>query len=269
MINLTKTIVIGRLVKAFELLKGSLLLLAAAVAIDFVGFFMLGFSTEYITEAIRNSAVVVANVIAEGVRLGVQQGIMNALSNPATRGYLLKLLFLNVILALIVFILYSLFQGTNWWIASKVAGVKQLWRKRVFGLARANTFWFLLLTLYFIINIYIDVRSIVVEKLTSQPHFNFAGTFAGIVAVALAYFALITQATGSRKTAWQKGFKHPFVFIPAFVIAAVLVLAADFIVKNAGLLIGTAGTIIAGIIIFLPVAALIRTYLVLVSEAVK
>ncbi|MBD3313285.1 hypothetical protein GF345_02485 [Candidatus Woesearchaeota archaeon] len=170
------------------------------------------------------------------------------------------------ILIAVTFLLWCVFQGTSWWIAHRKLKHEVSWLQFIKRFSAASLVYALLTAVILLIIAQIS-------RITSFGGIGLIDTrtlfYAGAIAlIALSYFAVYTFAVldegfrkmlrALRKTAvssWKKS-------LPPF-IAVLIILGVFYIVMKAIAYSGTDVfyTVLAGLIIFLPMAAWIRVYM--------
>jgi len=212
--------------QSFFLLKKNALVWLMCSLIDIVFLFAYGWVTGPVRFKIAAQTLELGKAMAQQGNTGVS-GLFIGPASLATE----KLVFLMIILAVLTYVLYVLFQGINWKIASDIAGKKKEWAAYLNGFAKVNILFFLLFIVFFALMIMASIRQTVLEA------FGAAGLdLLGYAAVAgilvIAYFAVISYATLDVKKALKLGRKKNMlilgsaVFLYFFALNYVLVLLA-------------------------------------------
>lgn len=157
-------------------------------------------------------------------------------------------------LVLAVFVLFCVFQGLNWWLATSVIGKKQQWQEFMLRFARVNLLWFGLYVVWYCIDTVFDLRSIVVEKATGQAAGAVAPMVLALVLIVIAYFALLSYPLLSIRKAFSIGIRHAAVLVPGVLLAGAQFLAGNFALRWLATVNATAHFILGAVLLLVLLA---------------
>ncbi len=254
--DLTKYLVVRELINSFKLLKPNSLYFIIAAFLDAAFFFFWGFFTTPIRDSIVAHAVLISNKISEILAGRQPQGLLFQLFSPDVKPLTYKMIMLILLLFVIIYITYTIFHGTNWWLSRKIAGQKETYRQYLLGFAKINLLWISLYALYKIIDAIIGIRHVIVQKFVPGAT-NTLGTFVNIIFALVVLAAIFSYPTLKAKTIFKTPLK---ITIPLVILSASIYLAIGF-VTNLIASVSVDAAIIAGITLVFPALVLIRIYI--------
>lgn len=260
--NLASLPVIREWCASWRLLARQKLLVIASGFMDLLFLIAFGFMTTPVYGKLTEHVIIIGALVSQQLRAAagrMRPAIIDTLFQEPVRGYTWQFLGLLVVLAVVVFVLFWIFQGLAWWLATAVAGKNMRWRAFLTRFARVNVVWFGLFVLWYVLDTVFDLRRIAVEKATGQ-----AATGAGIVLfgvlVLIWYFAIISYPLLRIKQSFVLGTQKAGVLVPAFALVIVHFLAGNLVVRwLAGL--STALMFVVGAILLVVLLAWARVYM--------
>ena len=163
--DLSKELVVKELISSLFLLKKNAFWLVMAALIDALFFIAWGFFTSPIKEKIVEHSVLIANQLST-IMAGRGTGILAHMFSPELRPMTGKLILLILLLFGVMYIIYNVFQGTSWWMATKIAGKNYTYRHYMLGFAKINLVWLAGYTLYKLLDVVISLRHLIIEKIS-------------------------------------------------------------------------------------------------------
>ncbi len=241
----------------------------ASGLVDLVFFLAFGFVTAPVFDKLTEHVIIIGSLVSEQMRVAVgrtRPAVLDALFQQPVSQYTWQFLGLLAVLALVVFVLYALLQGTAWWLASSVVHKPLRWREFLMGFARVHVLWFALYAAWYCVDAILDLRRIVVAKALGQA---VSGTNVVLLAVLgiVIYFALISSPLLSIRKAFALGIRKAGVLLPAFVVVDAHFLAGNFVVRWLGTL-NTTVMFVVGTVLLLIVLAWTRVYLSMIVRRV-
>ncbi|TKJ17593.1 hypothetical protein CEE44_03605 [Candidatus Woesearchaeota archaeon B3_Woes] len=254
----------NNLKQSFELLTKSPFYLAIPILLDLIFLFLVGFiGSIFTTKAIpylQNLATIQSTPAADTSAMIAQQ---TQLASALTH---IVLILLQIVL--VVFILWTIFQGINWFLATKCVKKKVNIKKYSLNFLTLNIIWIILIAILAKFFFEITLKNLLTSTpIVSQSLVNAIGI---IISIILLYFLFIGYSISYKyklkeflKNIFKIGIKD-FKIIIAYLIIVVSFWIAKFIVQLFSL--SFASTIIAGIIILMPLITFYRIYLIKTIE---
>jgi len=255
--DLSKELVVKELGNAFILLKKNPFWLVIASVIDAVFFLAYGFFTTPVSDKIIEHSVLLTNQLSDLLRQtgGVPTGLLAKLFGPELWPYTAKLLSIILILFVVIYILYVIFHGSSWWMATHIAGEKEKYGKYMAGFAKINLFWIACLIIYRFLDVIISLRYLLIQKIAPG-----APNIAGKVLFAVLLLAVIAAFFSYPFLKIKTLFKTPMrTSIPLIILSTSIYLCAQFILNMIGKA-NVNAALLAGLIILFPTMNLIRVY---------
>jgi len=156
--------------------------------------------------------------------------VIDALFQPPVDNYTWQFFGLLLVLALVVFVLFCIFQGLNWWFAAGIAGNAGKYKSFLLGFARVNVLWLLLGMIWFCLDAVFDLRRLLIEKATGQPA-TLAGNILLVVLVLVIYAALVSYPVLNIRKALALCFSMATVLIPGLLLVFAHFLVGNMIVR--------------------------------------
>jgi len=207
--------------KAFALCRENILFVVIIAMLDIAFFFFLGFFSSWFVDSIVQLSFQISTAIPQ---VDAQGSILQMVFHPAIAPFTWKVLFWMAVLGFVVYVVYSIFQGSAWYLAKNIIQTTSYmeYTKRFF---RLNITWFLLFTLFFILFTVLDVRLTVMASLlqTTKPWVAFVPLYAFLAFIF--YFAFISYGMEKVKAAFVSGWKKKksFLIMYAIIIGILLV----------------------------------------------
>lgn len=264
---------ISKLKETFVLLKENPSYLAVPVMIDIVFLFLVGFLGSYLASKSMPYFESFANI-------NMAATAINTVDNSEMSGFLQqsaeKMMLSSKIMAVFaevvftVFILWIVFQGINWFLASKCVSKDTKFKKYFLNFSANSFLWFIANVIIWVFFINISFKNVVSSAGISQSLINLlfialflVWTYFLFVGYAISYKYSLMESLKKILVIGINDFKE---IISAYIILVVLFLLANFLLRLFGS-ISFAALIISGIIIVLPLIAFARVYLVKVFES--
>lgn len=211
-------------------------LFALSITIDLAFLFVLGFATRLLLDSILDTIVVMSSGISQALQQNTP--LLTALAqNP----YTTKLAITYLALFATTYLIWTLFQGTNWWIAFKIEKETKKYKQYLWQFAKKTIPLAIIYGLIHLATLGLDIIKSLATKQTT--------TSAGIIPIIiLGYFATTAYAKGtylSKKT-----------IIPYLKI--ILATAIFWITINTIQMISQTIAIIIGLIILIPAFTIAR-----------
>ncbi len=253
--DLSKELVVKELINSLYLLKKNAFWLVMAALSDALFFIAWGFFTSPITDKILEHSVLIANQLST-VMAGQGTGILAHMLGPEIRPMTNKLIMLIIGLFIVMYIIYTVFHGASWWMATKIAGKNYTYRRYMLGFAKVNLLWLAGYALFKLLDVVISLRHLVLEKISPGAP-NIAGNMLLIALILFGITAFLSYPLLNIKTLFTTPLKTS---APLVIISASIYLTTQFILNNIGKL-NVDAALVAGLILLFPVITLIRVYI--------
>ncbi|MDO8661288.1 MAG: hypothetical protein Q7K43_05345 [Candidatus Woesearchaeota archaeon] len=248
--------------KTWNLAWKSPWLIAASVLSDIVFLFLIGVITTPFRELLVEKIVMIGAIISRNVYATtsvLQQALL-----PESRPLLAWVVILWLCVLLITYLLYSFLQGSAWFCCSRVAHNSRSWWYYVRRFALMNLFWIGVYAVLHLLDVYLSLRQRFLVIATQSSVTNTPGILFWIVSSVLGLIAVFSYATQNLGAGFHLFFDFR-ISGPLVLILAVLGLNLDFLLAFLGRL-HPALLVVAGVLILLPLIALARVYIILISE---
>jgi len=185
----------------------------------------------------QNFVTAVSGVLQEAGARYETPSMMELAMSPAARPYLNGILWWMLVLFIIAFVLYVLFQGTAWRAAAELLRSRTSWQAYLAKFALLNAAWFIIFGIVKVIMDTIDLRSALMQSITQTPGWVVPVQLRFAIFGALAYFALISYGELHHRP-WKEAFKEAFrrgikqftTFLPFILIAVIIFLALQYVI---------------------------------------
>ena len=258
----------ANLAAALKLVAANPLIIIFSALLDALFLFMYGFATQPVRDRLFLNAAQLAEVA--GQTLQAQQFQSQSLLSilfMSGKTYTLAILFWLFVLLLVIYVIYTLLQGTSWHVAAQTAGCSRQWKEYVSHFALLNIPWFLILGLLFFALTIVDLRAAIagpVEGSLAALIPNIA--LIGLMAV-VAYLAVLSYAD-LQQHSWEKSFKNSFrrgtnrffQLFPAILVLIVAIVIVNFALTQLSR-ISPAAALVVGIALVLPFLFFVRVYI--------
>ncbi|MBI4144568.1 hypothetical protein HY486_04945 [Candidatus Woesearchaeota archaeon] len=188
------------------------------MAVDGVLFFLLGYLTLPILNKIIETTIQMLNTILQN-KVGIFQ-------QPALQ-YTTKIIWLYLLLAITIFVLYSLFQGTAWKITAKITKKTALTIKEF---TKISTPYLMAFYIIYLGQTYYGLKQTFIQKLTQQPTPNMYAWFyyiTTIIIITTAYFGYTKHKHAIKEMLAKSG------SITTYILGVIIVyLNLSFIIDN-------------------------------------
>ncbi|MDO8741186.1 MAG: hypothetical protein Q7J54_06470 [Candidatus Woesearchaeota archaeon] len=266
------TILKNQFLKSFYILKNNPKYVVFSVIFDLLFFAIYGVVSLAIFNVITDKSNILLQIassnkdsvnqlIAEGKNLFqammLQQGFGQGLKS---------ILLLFFALMIFIYLVYCVFQGLNWRIARNLTGSKFRVSEFMKSFFKINILWLALLYLGMFFERMIGILILLSGKKQDT------GVIALIIAVIIAYFAFISYALpvkkGVIKRSFASGFKKFLIFVPVYVIVAIVFLIINYILLFAQQ-INYALMVVLGFLLFLPALSWVRVFICLIINKIN
>ncbi len=218
--------ILQELLKTFKAVKKNWAIFIAAAILDIVFVFSKAFFATPVTDRMSETIVLMANKLSP--MLAAQEtGILLKLFTGTFKPLTGKLILLVLLFFAILYIVYIIFQGVNWWIITRIAGNKEKFRKYFLGFALINITWFGFYVLYKLVDLFVGLRRILIEKF-SPDSVNIAGGLVTAAFIFLAITALFSYPGLKRRQIFMTPLK---ITIPLIVISAAILMISSYILN--------------------------------------
>ena len=230
--------------------------LVMACIIDALFFIAYGFFTFPIKEKISENAILIANKLGP-MMAEKQAGILQHLLGPELRGQTGILLILICILFLILYLIYTIFQGTTWWMASQISHQKETYKKYFLGFAKINLIWITGFIIYKILDTFISLRAVLIQKIVPG-----APNIAAHILLLALIFLVITAVMSYPKQKAKQIFKTPWkITIPLIALSASIYLTARYIIQLLSTVVPLTFSFLIAMIIIFPIIIYVKVYI--------
>lgn len=231
MMNLT--IIKNQFLKSFSILRKNPKYILFSVVFDLLFFVISGavylvifnLITDHANKLLQiasNNKDAINQLIAEGKNL-----FQASMLQPGFSSSLKSIIFLFVILMALIYLAYCSFQSLNWRIARNITGSKFRVSEFMKFFFKINILWFALLYLGMFFERMIGILILLGGKKQDT------GVIALIIAVIITYFAFISYALpgkkGAIKQAFALGFKKFLIFIPMYLVVAIICIIINYL----------------------------------------
>ncbi len=255
---------IKELINSLYLIKKHAFWLVIGSMVDALFFIAWGFFTTPVKEKIVEHAILTSNQLSAVLAQDrTKIGLLGRLFEPTVRPMTIKLLLLILLLFIVIYIIYNIFQGTSWWMATKIAEKEWKYKEYMLGFARVNLIWISAYMVYKFLDVIISLRNLIIQKLAPGTP-DIAGNLLLLVLAFIFIAAYFSYPTLKAKTI----FKTPIKTSAALIILSTSIYLATQYVLNLISKISTDTALIAGIILLFPAVMLIKTYAIRVLSHV-
>lgn len=262
--------VIKEWLESWMLLGRNTTFVLASGLVDIVFFIAYGFLTAPVFDKLTEHVIVIGTLVSEQMRVAAgraRPAVIDTLFQQPVSQYTWQFVGLLIVLVLVVFVLFCVFQGLNWWLATSVIGKKQQWRDFLLRFARVNLLWFGLYVVWYCIDTVFDLRRIVVEKATGQAAGAAPMIALSFALIVIAYFALISYPLLNIRKAFLIGIRHAAVLVPGVLLAGAQFLAGNFALRWLATVNATAHFIL-GAVLLLVLLAWTRIFMTRLAQRV-
>lgn len=232
------------LIETLKLVKSNFILFVTAIIVDVASFIAYGFFTAPINLRIANYAAIIINKL--GIIMAEKPtGLLKNLFNPELRPITTKLALLMLISFAVLYLVYCIFQGTSWWITTRISKKEHTYYEYFTKFAKLNLYWMAIFIAYKIIDFLISIRHTITTRVMENAP-NIPGKILLAAAILLGITALYSYPTLKLTTLFKTPLKKS---IPMLIACAALYIALDLGIKAAKIDTNTEKIIIAVIII--------------------
>lgn len=234
---------------------------------DILFFFAYGFATAPIYRKLMENIYAIGSLAGEAIQTATResQSMLSALTSETIRPYFNNIIWLLIILAVTTYLIYCILQALNWKIALEITGKKTRYLDYLKKFLKINIIWFLLFVLYYLLGFAVEIRQILISKITQTAPSSALSIILTAYLIGIAYFAVISYVQKSAKQSWTTGKTKFMQLLPAVLLIAAYFLALNIITG----IIGSASTtaaIIAGLLLLVPSLTIARIYIALTIQ---
>lgn len=250
--------------KSFSLVWNKLGLSMLCVLIDILFFLALGFFTAPVSFRMKMLFIEFTAVFSALLKnLGRSGQLGSVLFSAELMPFWKSFLGYALVFALIVYLVYVIFQSFAWFVSMKIAGKKvPVWlffrRFLLFSL-----FWFLLFVVYNMADLIIDLSAVLGNRT-----FRIIPVVCNVFLLAVIYFAIISYVRLDFKSAFILGWNKYRQVLPSFLVVFLYFFALNLALPfffNLNYYLGA----ILGIVLFLPALLMARIFMILSIGRVK
>lgn len=250
--NLEENIYIKNAIEAFNDLKKNPFDILKIITADVLFLFLTGL----LSAPLLNKMMEHGGKLAMEVIRSIQQGKMITIFGEQLRPLTFLLIQYVLLLFILYYLLYILFQGYAWGLTKKIIDRRINLKEFIIKFAKINIFWFVLFIIYKILDIFAGVRSLLLQASGIEITDYLKITLAIFVLIAY-YFAPITYVQLGVRKGISMGIKKIHKIIPIFIGILILYLAMEFLIG----LVPMKNVKFALSFLYLPLIAWTRIYL--------
>ncbi len=270
---------VKNLEKSFKLFKLNWNLVPLCILIDILFIFSIGYIVAEIYAKMIEHLVPMVEIMQQseaqiGNLITSQIDLINVLSQKALfMDHYISVIFLAGLFIVLVYALYNIFQGINWFIANKIANKKAVLCRFLARFSFVNFVWFILLVLVgiFFVKFFMSTSTSMSPVVSSQ-FIVYTSIF--MIAIVV-YFALISYSLINKlglfkalKNTFLIGYKKFRNIFSIYLIIIILFVITDLILRLIYKIHPTV-MFIAGLFTVLPLITFARVYLIESMEKIK
>ncbi|MBD3304608.1 hypothetical protein GF343_05675 [Candidatus Woesearchaeota archaeon] len=238
-----------------------------SIIFDVLFLFVYGFATAPTYLKLMENVNVIGAHAGEVVKTATResQSMLSALSSETVAPYFNNIIWLLLILAATVYLIYCIFQALNWKIALQLTGKKINYLDYLKKFLLLNILWFILFMLYYALGFVVDIRKVLISTLTQTEPSHVLNIVLAFYLIFIAYFAVISYVKQNLGKSIKTGAGKIKQLLPSILLIAVYLLALNIVIK----LLASLNPIIAvitGFILLLPAATIARIYISLIIQ---
>lgn len=250
--------------KSFSLAWNKLGLSMLCVLTDLSFFFALGFFTAPVSARMGRLLIDFTAVFSIGLKnLGRSDQLSSILFGADLMPFWKSFLGYALLFALIIYLVYVIFQSFAWFVSMKIVGKKILVWPFFRKFLLFNLFWFLLFVVYNIIDLLNDLSAALGGKGSSA-----VAVICNLFLLIIVYFAVISYIKLDFKSAFVLGWKKYRQILPSFLVVFLYFFALNLVLPaafNQNYYLGA----VLGIVLFLPAIVWARVFMILAVERAK
>lgn len=243
-----------------NILQLSFPLLSDLLFLFLYGFFVIGF--------------IAYNVAVQLFKFGVE--ITKSSQMPSTfsqmilqenaKPVLIKAFIFILLMVVITYILYCIFQGFSWWYCRKISGLKKQPKLKNYikEFYKVNILWFVLFVIYIFISF---LRDLMNGGEKSEPSIFMIMIFFVVLYFVLVSYSLLPKIRGiaNIKKSFSIGIKKIADILPAYIIIFIVFLIIELLL-NYSLKISNTLFVFAGVFLLMPAVSWLRVYFMVIVE---
>lgn len=262
-----KTTEISGLKQAIKAAYQNKLLFLASMLADAIFFIIYGFATAPIYAKLTAQLFLIGSHAGDAIKTATResQSMLSVLSSDAIAPYFNNIIWLLLLLAATVYIIYCTFQAFNWKIALQLTGRKTRYLDYLKKFLLINLLWFALFLLYYLLGFFVDIRQILIRTMMQAEPSKALSIILTFYFIALAYFALISYVKPSIKQSWLTGTSKIKQLLPPALLITACILALNIMITLLSK-ISPILAVITGLAILLPSITIARIYISLLIQ---
>jgi hypothetical protein len=232
--KMKKTGIVTEWISVWQLIWSKAWYVPASALLDILFLVLYGLMTAQIFDKLTEHVFVIGTLATEqmnAVAGRARPAVIDVLFQEPVSRYTWQFIALLVLLAVVVFVLFCVFQGLAWFAAAKLAGSKMHWRKYLLVFARISALWAGLYFLWQCADTVLNLRRIAVEKMAGQimPE---SGFVMPILLGVLVYFAVVSYSLLEIKKAFAVGARKISLLLPAVVIVCIQFFVCNYLLTK-------------------------------------
>src|SRR3989338_4809744 len=269
--NLEKQLFVREAINTFDLLRKNKRTVLVASIVDCLFFFFYGLLGGGLNIKIAQLITDIGEAIIPGIREG--KAVIDLLFAPDVYP-MTKSLFLNLfLLVALIYVLYIIFQGVNFWLANNLVKIKD-YKNYVILFAKLNILWLALYVVYQILDLVGTLQEHFIKIATFTQATSWWSISANVLALLLLYFGLISYTKLSIKESLLFGIRKFKQLFFVMLSSIIIILVLMFLLTNLFNAVinysnGDKIFFVIGAIILFPTMFFLRTYWALCISKVK
>lgn len=150
--------------ETIKLILRNKLMFITAIVVDITFFIAYGFYTGPVSAKLISYAALITKELSI-IMAEQPTGLLKHLWTPEIRPLTVNLTLLIIIFFAITYLIYNIFQGTNWWVITEIAGKKNKYHKYLIGFAKINLIWLAGYIIYKIVDFITAVKYTLMQKI--------------------------------------------------------------------------------------------------------
>lgn len=269
--NLEKQLFVKEAINTFDLLRKNKRTVFLASIVDCLFFFFYGLLGGGLNIKIAQLITNIGEAIIPGIREG--KAVIDLLFSidvyPMTKALLINLF----LLVALIYVLYIIFQGINFWLANNIIKKKD-YKNYIISFAKLNILWIFVYVVYQILDLIGTLQQHFIKITTFTQTTSWWSISASILALLLIYFGLISYTKQSIKESFLFGIKKFKQLFSVMLSSIIIILVLMFLLTNLFNAVinyseGDKIFFVIGAIILFPTLFFLRTYWALCISKVK
>jgi hypothetical protein len=258
--------VFSGIVKSWNILKENYKVIWIVISVEILFFILFGFVYSPLYTGMQNNLENLGGEIIQN-----SENIDNIANQATNSVYFRNILILGVVLAIIVYILYCIFQGFLWRFSFNLTEKKKRFLPYIKRFFLVNILWYVLFIIYVLINFFFLYVDTVGRRLEPEGTF-FLGGLSNVMLIIIAYFAFISYVKIEKLGVWKSiresfriGFKKA-----GWMTLCYMIIGIAFIIVNYALYflerLNFVVFLFMGIVLIMPLLLIARIFIKLIVE---